>query len=73
MTKPITWAQEQRLNWIAEMCEIYGFINREHLVKKFRISTPQAALDFGLFARTRPEFLVYDPHKKHYRIAPGRD
>lgn len=39
------WFARQRQAWIIEMLEIYGFINRHHIVKKFGVSVPQASLD----------------------------
>lgn len=66
----LTWAQEQRLNWIDEMLTIYGFVNREHIMRKFRVSTPQASADLRLFQRTHPNRIIYDPHLKHYRREP---
>lgn len=41
----MTWFTEHRLAWIKESVEIFGFINREHIQKKFGISTPQASYD----------------------------
>lgn len=34
------WFESQRIAFIAEMLHIYGFINREHLMRKFGISQP---------------------------------
>lgn len=45
---------EERQSWIAEMLRVYGFINREHLMKKFGVSKPQASADLTRFARTFP-------------------
>ncbi len=64
----LSWAQEQRLDFIEEMVRLYGFINRAHLVKKFRISTAQAAGDFRLFLKLNHGFIVYDKQAKHYRL-----
>ncbi len=66
MVEQLTWAQEQRINWIGEMLEIYGFINREHVQKKFRISIPQAASDFTKFKTLFPQACTYNSSTKRY-------
>ncbi len=32
------WFEQHRQDWIAEMLRVYGFINRDHLMRKFGIS-----------------------------------
>lgn len=63
------WAQEQRLNFIAERLVLDGFINRSDLVCKFRISTPQASIDIREFKRQHPDAIVYDASLKRYVVA----
>jgi len=41
----VNWFARYRLDWIADMLHVYGFLNREHLQRKFGISTPQASKD----------------------------
>ena len=60
------WFRNTRQQWIEEMLAVYGFINREHLQKKFGISTPQASNDLQLFARTHPTAIRYDLSRKCY-------
>lgn len=62
----MTWCERQRQLWIAEMLAIYGFINREHLTRKFGISVPQASKDLQTFARTNPRDIRYDLNRKAY-------
>jgi len=62
----MNWFAEQRQSWIAEMLDVYGFINREHLERKFRISTPQASMDLQRFARAHPRHVHYDVSRKCY-------
>jgi hypothetical protein len=33
----VPWFEQQRMDWIAETLRIFGFINREHLMRKFGI------------------------------------
>ena len=66
MTKEMTWAQEYRINWIAEMLHVYGYVNRQHIMRKFRLSTPQASTDFKLFGQHFPHTAVYDKVTKRY-------
>jgi hypothetical protein len=62
------WFQQYRLEWIAEMLWVYGYINRAHLMRKFSISEPQAANDFRLFNRKHPGRMVYDKRAKRYVV-----
>lgn len=60
------WFFRQRQEWIAEMLRIYGFINREHLMKKFEISTPQASYDLRDFQIRNPGVVIYNPSTKRF-------
>jgi DeoR/GlpR family transcriptional regulator of sugar metabolism len=61
-----SWFADQRQDWIAEMLHVYGFINRDHLMRKFGISRPQASIDLTAFQRTHPHTMRYDPTRKCY-------
>jgi hypothetical protein len=54
------------MEWIAESLRIWGFINREHVMAKFGISTPQASKDLNEFMRKNPEAMHYNPNLKKY-------
>jgi hypothetical protein len=60
------WFATQRQEWIAETLRIFGFINREHIKRKFGVSTPQASLDLREFQKRHPEAVVYDKSMKRY-------
>lgn len=60
------WFEDRRLEWIGEMLSIYGFINREHLERKFGISTPQASLDLKKFQEQFPDVCTYNTTTKRY-------
>ena len=60
------WFKFERLRWIGEMLLVYGFINREHLMKKFYVSKPTAAKDFGDFQKRFPGYMTYDLSQKQY-------
>lgn len=66
----VNWFMQQRQDWIAERLRVYGFINREHLRRKFGISMPQASRDLQAFAREHRELITYDPSRKCY-VAPA--
>ena len=66
----MNWFARYRHDWIAETLEVFGFINREHLVRKFGISVPQASADLSDFQRLRPGVMVYDKGRKCYVRAP---
>lgn len=55
-----------RTEWIVEMIDIYGFINREHLMKKFGISIPQASYDLRDVMSENPDLMIYDRRAKRY-------
>jgi hypothetical protein len=72
MTKPCkkgNWFTEQRQKWIAETIGIFGFINREHIQRKFGVSTPQASYDLKEFQRRNPGAVTYDIHRKRYVVS----
>lgn len=62
----LSWCAEQRQIWIADMLAVYGFLNREHLQRKFSISQPQASHDLRTFLRTHPHAVTYDQSRKCY-------
>jgi len=62
----VNWFENQRRLWIKEMLEVYGFINRSHLMTKFNISMPQASKDLQKFLKENPTFVEYDLTRKCY-------
>lgn len=60
------WYKQYRMKWIEESLRIYGFINREHVMRKFGISTPQASKDLMEYQRLYPSALHYDVSLKKY-------
>ena len=63
---PGKWFQRYRLAWIDDMIHVYGFVNREHLMRKFGISTAQAAIDLRRFQRRYPNRVSYNLSAKRY-------
>lgn len=63
------WFQTYRLDWIAETLRVFGFINRDHLQRKFGISMAQASADLASFARSNPGSMIYDQSAKRYMAA----
>ena len=62
----LKWFQNYRMEWIGETLRIFGFINREHIQRKFGISTPQASLDLRQFMTKNPCMISYDKSTKRY-------
>ena len=60
------WFENQRHAFIWEMLRIYGFINREHLMKKFGISKPQASKDLQSCQRHSSGSMRYNVSTKRY-------
>lgn len=68
MRDQLPWFQEIRLDWIKESLEIFGAIRRQHVMKKFRISAGQAAVDFRVAKERWPGLMEYDTSAKTYRV-----
>lgn len=60
------WFEQHRMDWIAETLRVFGYINREHLMRKFGVSTPQASVDLNRFLRLHPDVMRYDRSAKRY-------
>lgn len=60
------WFEQHRMEWIAETLRVFGYINRDHLMRKFGISTPQASSDLQQFQRLNPKAMTYDQSAKRY-------
>lgn len=65
------WFEQHRMDWIAEALRVYGYINREHLVRKFGVSQAQAATDFTRFQERNPRAMTYDKSLKRYVARVG--
>lgn len=68
----MNWFENQRVAFIAEMLHVYGFINREHLMRKFSISMPQASKDLRSFQRASSGAMSYNLSAKRYESTNGR-
>ncbi len=68
MNKTMRWFENHRQEWIAEILQIFGFINRKHLQRKFSISEPQASIDLQTFQKLNPSIIYYDVSKKCYIV-----
>lgn len=62
----MNWFELQRQNWIRETIMIFGFIQRQHLMKKFGISRPRASYDLQQFLKNNPTLVRYDLSRKAY-------
>ena len=61
------WYQKHRMEWIAETLRVFGFINREHIMRKFGLSMPQASKDLNLFMKIHPDVgMSYNIKQKRY-------
>lgn len=61
------WFREHRIAWIKESVEIFDRINRQHIMRKFMISLPQASYDIGEVMIRWPNLMEYDRAAKCYR------
>lgn len=68
----IGWFPAVRVSWIVESVRIFGFINREHVMRKFGISKPQASNDLRLVLSTYPKLMAYDSSRKAYVLLEKR-
>lgn len=62
-----------RMGWIIETIEIFGFINRVHVVKKFGVSEQVASKDFQNVQKLHPHLMRYDTSSKCYWLAKTTD
>ena len=60
------WFLEYRLAWIKERIEIFGQINREHIMRKFQMSSPQASADLSEAQSRWPSLMTYNRSTKRY-------
>lgn len=67
------WFERHRMEWIAETLRIFGFINRDHLVRKFGVSTAQTAIDFARFQKLHPAAMTYNKSAKRYEATDATD
>jgi hypothetical protein len=65
------WFEQHRMEWIAETLRVFGYINREHIERKFSVSTPQASMDLRQFMKAHPGAMFYDMSAKRY-VATSR-
>ena len=63
------WYARHRQLWIAETIAVFGTINREHLIRKFGISAPQASLDLKRFLKEHPGLIEYSRVTQRYELA----
>lgn len=62
------WFEDQRIRWIGEIVMIYGFINREHICRKFDVSVPQASKDLQRALERFGPIMTYSKSRKRYEL-----
>jgi len=60
------WFLAYRLAWIKGSVEIFGQINREHIMRKFLMSSQQASADLAEAMRRWPDLMSYNKSTKRY-------
>jgi DeoR/GlpR family transcriptional regulator of sugar metabolism len=58
--------EQLRIGWIIETVEIFGFINRSHVVKKFGVTAQVVSSDFNKVQKLHPHLMRYDTSAKCY-------
>lgn len=66
MNEKRRWFTNYRMDWIMETLRVFGFINRNHLVRKFELSKAQASADINTFQALHPGAMAYDSSRKCY-------
>jgi hypothetical protein len=69
-TSSTDWFVKKWQSWIAETLRIFGFINREHIERKFGISAAQASLDLRDFQELNSSAVIYNKSTKRYEVTP---
>lgn len=67
----MTWFTEFREQWIKESVEIFGMINRAHIMHKFEVSSPQASIDLQRVLSRWPNLMKYNTSTKQYERLEG--
>jgi hypothetical protein len=62
-----TFFKRMRVEWIKEMLLIYGYVNREHVMRKFEVSVQQSSHDLKSAAQEHPA-MQYNWSTKRYEI-----
>ncbi len=62
------WFEEQRIEWIDRTVHEVGYINRSDIMKRFRISEPQASKDLATYKRLHPGVLNYNLSLRRYEL-----
>jgi hypothetical protein len=62
----VNWFQAHRMEWITDCLHVFGFVNREHLMRKFQLSQPQASKDLAEYQRRHPKAMIYNTSTKRY-------
>lgn len=70
-TRTGRWGQDRRLEFIDFRLLWEGRLNRADLTTFFRISVPQASLDFAAYQELAPDNMTYDRTLKAYVAAPS--
>jgi len=63
------WFRSTRVNWVVETVQIYGFINRRHLCRKFGVSKAQAAIDMKAVLAAHPTLMNYNAVRRRYEFS----
>lgn len=58
--------EEERMNWVKETIEVFGTINRFHVVRKFGVSTQTASRDLSNAQKRWPDLIHYDKSEKRF-------
>jgi hypothetical protein len=66
--RDVNWFVRYRQEWIGESLRVYGFINRDHLQRKFGIHQAQASKDLQTYLKHNPGALQYNPNTKRYEV-----
>lgn len=68
----MNWFIRHRQDWIHESLHVFGFINREHVMRKFGVSRPQASKDLQRYQTDHSGAIAYNLTTKRYeRASPG--
>lgn len=64
----MNWFANHRQQWIEEMLDVYGFINRKHLTTKFGVTLMTAQQDINKFRRELKDGrkVIYNTLLKRY-------
>jgi hypothetical protein len=67
------WFRQQRIEWIIENVKVFGFMKRDHVMRKFEVSPDQATKDLRSILQNYPGLMAYNTSTRRYELIGDQD